>query len=114
MRISRADVDAATDIKIEDVEVPEWGGVVGVKMMTAEERDNFESTLYNEGKQDLNNIRAKLVVRTLVDDEGKRLYKDSEAVVLAQKSAKALDRIFKIAQKLNGIGQDAVAELEKN
>jgi hypothetical protein len=42
-----------------------------------------------------------------------RLFTDAEVAELGNKSAKALDRVFTIAQRINGIGTDAVDTAKK-
>lgn len=109
---------AAQDLKHEVVEVPEWGGQVGVRMMTGTERDAFEDEVFKmRGKnveQNLKNFRSRLLVRTLTDGEGNRLFNDNEISVLGGKSAPVLDRLFTVSQKLNGIGPKDVEEATKN
>lgn len=113
--LSKKDILTADDIKRELVPVPEWGGDVWVRGMTGAERDKFESGIVEQrGKdQSLNmaNIRAKLASMTICDDTGKRLFSESDVQALSQKSASALQRIFAVAQRLSGIGEDDVKEL---
>lgn len=112
--LSKAEIVGVADLKIEEVEVPEWGGTVGVKGMTGADRDDFESSLYTgEGKnrkQNLKNLRARLVGMTLVDEDGQRLFSDAEIKQLSGKSAAALNRCFEVAQRLNGMEAKAVEE----
>jgi len=56
----------------------------------------------------LENVRARLVSLALCDETGTRLFSDADITVLGAKSAKALDRVFAVAQRLNGIGSDQV------
>lgn len=108
----------AEDLVTEDVEVPEWGGTVRVRMMTGAERDAFEASLAQQkGKSvrtNLANLRARLVAKTAVNAEGKRLFTDEQAGVLGQKSAAALDRVFEAARKLNGMTEKDVEELTED
>ena len=108
----------ANDLVTQEVDVPEWGGVVTVKGMTGTERDSFEQAIIetkgNSTKANLANIRARLCALTMVDDKGERLFADSEMRMLGNKSAKALDKVFAVAQKLNGMSPDDVEELAKN
>jgi hypothetical protein len=62
----------------------------------------------------LKNIRAKLVALTVVDEEGNRIFSDSDASALGKKSAAALDRVFEVAQRLSGLRPEDVEELSKN
>ena len=118
MLLSKEQILSAEDLKSEIVEVPEWGGSVKVRMMTGTERDAFETSIFEvKGKDTERNfvdLRAKLVARTLIDENGERLFTDKDIALLGKKSAKALDRVFQVAQQLNGIGKEAVEELTKN
>ena len=116
--LSKTAILAANDLKSEDVEVPEWGGAVRVRSFTGRERDAFEASMVRgEGrdrKVDLTNMRARLVGLTVIDETGQRLFTDDEVDLLGAKSGAALDRIFAIAQKLNGLSGADVEELSKN
>lgn len=105
-----------TALPLEALRVPEWGGEVFVKTMTGSERDSFEAghVAARKAGNDLANIRARLAVATLCDGEGKRLFTDEDAEALGKTHARALDRVFDVARRLNGIGKEEVAELEKN
>lgn len=110
----REQIDAAQDLKRELVSVPEWGCDVYVRTMTGSERDAFEQSLAGkDGQRDLTNLRARLLVKTLVDEAGVRAYGDDEAHWLGGKAAAVLDRLFEVAQRLNGLGA-AQGEIEKN
>ena len=113
--LSREDILNVSDLVIERVPVPEWGGDVFVRGMTGEERDNFESTIVQLKEKNrvviMRNIRAKLCSWSVCDESGKRLFSQSDVEELAKKSAAALQRIFKVAQRLSGITEDDVNEL---
>ena len=116
--LSKTAILAANDLKSEDVEVPEWGGAVRVRSFTGRERDAFEASMVRgEGrdrKVDLTNMRARLVGLTVIDETGQRLFTDEEVDLLGAKSGAALDRVFAVAQKLNGLSGADVEELSKN
>ena len=116
--LTKQDIINANDISTEDVAVPEWGGTVRVRTLTAKERDAFEAGLSTgEGKKrkaDLVNIRAKLVGLCCVDESGARVFTDSEMLMLGTKSAAAVDRVFTVCQRLNGLSNEDVEDLEKN
>lgn len=106
---------AAQDLKSEDVAVTEWGGEVRVRTLTGTERDAFESSLVQDGgKRDLSNLRARLLSLAIVDENGARLFSEADIPLLGGKSAAALDRLFEVAQRLNGIGEKEQAALAKN
>lgn len=110
----------ADDIKTEEVEVPEWGGKVLVKGMSGTERDSFEASMIeNAGtknpKLKMENIRAKLLLKTVIDPETKKpLFTAAHLDQLGQKSAAAIDRIYSVAQRLSKISDEDVEELTKN
>lgn len=117
--LSRADIIAAKDLATEEVEVPEWGGVVIVRALSGTERDAYEAGIFASGstapgkspEYNLQNIRAKLASKTMVDEDGKRLFSDADVVILGLKSAAALDRVFSVAQRLSRLTNQDVAEL---
>ncbi len=99
------------DLPAEDVDVPEWGGTVRVRMLTAAERDAWEAASFGGETKNLQNVRARLVVLCAVDGEGKRLFTDADAAALGNKSGAALDRLFEAAMTLSKLRKaDAVAE----
>lgn len=118
MLLSKEQILAADDLKSETVDVPEWGGSVIVRMMSGAARDAYEASMIvmKDGKRvaDLSNMRAKLVAATLVDEAGNPMFSEDEVTALAAKSAAALERIASVAQRLNGLGADAVKDAEKN
>ena len=113
--LKRDDILKVQDIKVEKVHVPEWGGDVYIKGMNGMERDAFEASVVQmRGKGtnvDMSNIRAKLAAQTICDENGERLFTDADIKALGKKSASALQRVFEVAQKLSGIGDDAIQEL---
>ena len=112
--LSKEQILKANDLPTEEVEVPEWGGSVLVRTMTGTERDKFETSLIDGKQKNLDNIRARLCAKCIVDDKGERLFEDTDVAELGKKSASALDRVFTAAQRLNGLSGEDVKELEKN
>jgi len=116
--LSRDDILKISDIKVEEVHVPEWGGYVYVRTLTAAERDKFEQDIIEiKGKQVLtkDNIRAKLVARAVCNPETKeRIFTDKDVEALSKKSGAALSRIYNVAAKLSGLSDEDLGELAKN
>jgi hypothetical protein len=105
----------ATTPPQETVKVPELGGDVIVRGMSGSERDAFEASLI-EGKgrkRDVNmkNLRAKLVAYCCVDEQGARIFNDSDAAALGEVRADVLNRIYTVAQRLSGISEEDAEEL---
>lgn len=116
--LSRDAILAVMDVHFEDVDVPEWGGRVRVKALTGKERDALESSMIvGKGKNkdvSLKNLRAKLVARSVVDEQDRAIFTDEDIPALGAKSAAALNRVYEVAQRLSGITQEDVDELTKN
>lgn len=109
---------ALDDLAVEAVDVPQWQRILHVRGMSGSERDRFEASMFTgEGKQrrfTADNIRARLVAYTTVDERGKRIFTDDQVAALGAKNAAALNRLFAVAQRLSGISDGDVEELEKN
>jgi hypothetical protein len=116
--LTKEQILAVPDIKTEPVFVDEWGDSVLIKMLTAEQRDEYnEATFKTDGDKvvvDRRNNRAKLVALSLVDEDGNSQFTLDEAVALGKKNSDAIDRIYRAALKLNGMDAKSVEELEKN
>lgn len=113
--LTREKILQASDIKTEKVNVPQWEGAVNVRTMTGTERDIFEQALLDSReKNTIANIRARLCALVVVDDEGKHLFTEEDITELGKKSSAALDIIFTVAQRMNGISKGDIKELEKN
>lgn len=114
--LTRDEILAAQDIRTQDVEVPEWGGSVRVSVMSGTARDRYESSLVDvEGKYvALENLRARFVSVCVVDDAGAMVFTTDDIKALGEKSADALDRVFKAASRLNGTGISGLEDAAKN
>jgi len=113
--LSKKDILDADDQKTTTVNVPEWGGDVKIAMMSGFARDRFETSLLGaNGGTNMQNIRAKLVAASVVDEKGDLMFSDSDINKLGKKSSVALDRVFSASQDLNKITDSEVDELAKN
>lgn len=108
----------ASDLDFEDVFVPEWSSTVRVRELTGAERGSFEASVSkftsSGGKTDVEldaqQLRVKLCALTIVDENGGRLFSDSDLEDLGKKSARALQRCFDVASRLSGISDDSVED----
>lgn len=113
--LSRDAILSAPDLEYEDVRVPEWGGVVRVRGMTGAERDQWEAALLDGDKKlTRRQVRATLVALTVVDEQGRRLFSEEDVERLGAKSARALQRVFNVAQRLSRLSLEDVEKLEGN
>lgn len=101
------------DLRREVVKVPEWGGEVIIASMSGAARDTWEQSLIAD-KVSMDNIRARLVVATAIDEAGNPLFTAADIAALGKKSSSALDRCVKVAQKLNRLTETELDDLAKN
>jgi len=112
------------DRKYRDVPVPEWeeDGVVPIvrlQSLSGTEREEFETSITKTkadgtSSTDMKGARAKLLVKIIVDEEGRRIFDDSDVGALSQKSAAAIGRLFDEGSSLSGILKRDVEEAVKN
>lgn len=112
--LNRAAIDAANDLASADVPVPEWNGVVRLRMMTADDQLALMSTKDAGEPADESPFIYRLVAMCAVDEQGNRLWPTADDVkALGRKNLKAVHRLFEAAMKLNGMGRFA-EDAEKN
>jgi len=114
MALTKEQILAADDMGLLEVQVPEWGGSVFVRVMTVGERDSYENDWMVNKNKGVENFRSKFLQRVLCNDEGELLFKADEIALLASKSARATTRVWEAAMKHNALSDDDVEELAKN
>lgn len=103
--ISLDDLMRAPDHKTIEVEVPEWGGFVRLRTLSAAEREVWE--LGGQKDLEVNQFYAKFVALCMVDEAGKRIVPDDQIEFFSRKAAGPMKRVFDAAQELNGLGPAA-------
>jgi hypothetical protein len=98
--------------------ISDWDATVWIRTLTAGERDRFEASTVRErdGKRepDLTNLRARFAVLVLCDHEGHRIFDDRDVSALSAMSARALDLIFDVGQRLSGMTRQSQEDARKN
>ena len=116
--LSKQQIIDADDLGIVEVEVPEWGGSVLVRPLTAKQRGQFQATLVDQRQGGrtlrLQEIHIRLCGLSIVDGDGKRIFSDAELAILGGKSSAALQHIFEEASRLSGLSEEQVEELAGN
>lgn len=110
--LTREDILRSVGHAVEPVEVPEWGGTVYLRTLTAGELLALNATAHEDASTPSPPMIARLLVACLCDESGKRLLTDADAAALESKPAPILYRLYRVAGRLNGL--DAVEGLEKN
>jgi hypothetical protein len=106
----------ADDLKTEDIPVPEWGGEVRIRMLTGEERDAYEASMVElkkdgSAKANRDNVRARLLILCIVNEQGEQMFNKADIKLLGRKSAKALERVINKVNEMNGISEKDIEEL---
>lgn len=112
--LSKSSILQAADLQHEDLPMPQWGGTVRVRTMTGQERDEFRMAVSAEGGVPVGQFNAALLLVTLVDEAGERLFTPDDMAALQKKNAATLDRLALVAVRLNGLGGQAVEGAVKN
>jgi len=116
-----AQILAADDLPVLKVTVREWKGadgkplVLGIRVMTVEERDSYEKEWIGNKDRGIDNFRTKYLARCLCHPEnGERLFDEAGIEQLAKKSAAIVTKLFDKAMKHNNMTETDVEELAKN
>lgn len=127
---TRESIKSYDDVQVEKVHVPEWGNqVFFVRSLGGTERDKWEAALIEEkttrnrhGQKrrskeiQVVGAKAKLVILSccLSFTDHSPIFTDADYEWLSVKAAAATERIFLVAQRLSGISQDDMDDIEGN
>lgn len=114
MGLTKEQILAADDMGLLELQVPEWGGSVFIRVMTVGERDSYENEWMVNKHKGVDNFRSKFLQRVICDESGNLLFAVNEVEKLAKKSARVITRVWEAAMKHNALSDDDVEELAKN
>lgn len=131
IELTRDDILGFNKLRKERVDIPEIkeGAFVYITEMCAEDRDEWEYETFVKSNPEgvdtkgkgrainaaaMKNIRASLVARTAVGDNGKRLFSAKDVEALGKVAAKPIDRMFEVAQRINGMRKEDLNLSVKN
>jgi len=92
-----------SDFEFIEVDIPEWGGTIRFKALSADEAITFTEGVKGAFK---NSAFVRIVALCAVDADGKRLFTDNQMGALRQKSVKVFKRLQDVLLKLNGFTDD--------
>jgi hypothetical protein len=106
--LNREDILKVDDVEIREVDVPEWGGTVRVRALSGYDRDAYQASMLQfqkdgQASPELGNMTAKLVSRSIVDEDGNQMFNELDVGRLGQKSSAALDRVSNVAAEISGL-----------
>ncbi|MDK1039666.1 MAG: hypothetical protein QGD91_12275 [Actinomycetota bacterium] len=105
----------ADDITVEPVDIPEWDVTVAVKGLTVGEQRRFLKTVrkrtgtpQDTPEIDTDKMQIQLFIACVYDPDDMKtpMFEQADAQALQAKSARAMLRVFKVAAKLSGLGDD--------
>jgi len=110
----KSQFEATDDRPIELVEVPEWGLTLRVRGLSAGDKQRYEESLVSwdaQGKMTVSSEdgHARLLVLTIVDEQGQLIFTSGDVAMLSRKSGAAVDRVVTVAQRLSGLGRGSEA-----
>lgn len=112
---SKSELLQAWQFKTEVVTLPN-GMTATLREFSGADRDAFEQSMVkivgDKREADLTNMRSKLISACLIDTEtGERMFTVEE---LAAAPATAIEPLFQVAQRLNGLGSAELDTAAKN
>lgn len=108
MSLNRQAFLAAAKLNVKKVCVQPYGDLF-IKEMTGSERDFFEASLMDaSGKTQTKGMRARLVMLSVCDAEGNRIFADDDLDAINAAPARALGELADAIITLNGLKPDDV------
>jgi len=107
--LTKDQIFKAAKLKTEKVSVPEWGGDIVVTELSGRDREKWESevmSISDDGTAKLDgtsNVRAKLIALTVIGDDGKRVFDDSDAGKIGGLPSSGILKVFEVAARLSGL-----------
>jgi len=104
---------AAVATRTEDTSVNGLDGTLRIRVMSGYDRDAFQKVVQDQGLTDSVYFSA-LVAATVVNEDGTPMFAPDEVDVLRKSHAELVRKIGLECQRINGLGQKAVEDAEKN
>jgi hypothetical protein len=106
--LTRDAILRVTDLQQKAVDVPEWGGQVLVRELTASEVEKIGFDMAdgdgNVDKRRARGMMSRVVAWATIDQNGKRIFSEADVDALGQKSFKPVQRIANAVMQMSGMG----------
>lgn len=103
--------DAILSIPFKSEVVTTPMGDIRVRVISGAGRESYEMLVSSEQQ---GRIRATWVALTACNEDGSRMFTDSDIDALANLDASFIIPVFEAAMRLNGMAKDSIEEAEKN
>lgn len=99
-------------MKLEELDVPEWGGTIYVRRLSSGERDVFFAAIDSAKNEDSKTGVERLIVSlALCDENGKAIFSSPDE--LKDLDAIAIDNVSLVAMRINAFTKEAKEDLAK-
>ena len=105
------EIIAAEDFRFVDVEVPEWGGTVRIRSLSAKQRDTLARKIKSDGEAEASEM---MVVMCVVDENGQRVFEFKDIERLKAKSTVPIARIVRALGELTTAYNKSTEKYEEN
>lgn len=109
--LSKNEILAVDDRQVVSVQVPEWGGEVGVRTLMGSERAVYEDIIM---RQDHGGKLNEAVALFACDENGKPIFTAADVEALGKKNSVALLRVFRKGVEINRLEPKAMEEAKGN
>jgi len=109
MPLTREQIVAAIEARASEFtphDVPEWGGTVLIRRLSAADADRSGMT----SDQKTPDLVARVIAISLVDDDGTPLFTEDDVKVLAKVDVGVAAAVFAACVKANGLSSDELDE----
>lgn len=111
--LTKSEILTAKDETVIALDVPAWGGTIGIRAMTVGERDKYENEFLKNKDRGVDNFRTKFLIATICDEDGKCIFNREDIEKLSAKSITTANRVWNAAMAHNALSNDDVEELAK-
>jgi len=108
--LTREAILASSDRLSEEIDVPAWGGPVRLAEIDLDAQSAHQLVI----KEHMTYIWADLIVRTVVDADGDRVFGLDDIPDLAKKPVTVLQEIYERCQVINGMASLESREADEN
>lgn len=110
--LSATEIEKASDLKTEEIDVKEWGGTVAIRELSVAKRQEYSDYIATKPKD--SDIVVAIIAMSLVGADGSPLFQIEDMKALQNRSPAVLQNICKKIYTLNGLDEASQEKIEKN